>query len=114
MQEVVMSRKITNPDRLFNDLSIEISQKYMEVGLELGLQDKVLRDELETGKFIMLQGSKKAVGMFQLWRDSVHEKDFTYSVLAAALEKHGFLHCAVKYCYTSSICTGNCMIIILL
>ena len=55
----------------------------------------------------MLQGNKKAIKMLQLWRNSVDEGDFTYFVLAAALEKHGFLRYAVKYCYTSSICTGR-------
>ena len=58
----------------------------------------------------MLKGSEKALRMLQLWRDSVHENDFTYSVLAAALEKHGFLRCALKYCYATS--TGKHMILL--
>ena len=99
------SSKITNPDRLFNDLSIDICDKYTEIGLELGLEGKVLRNELETGKFTMQQGNKKAIKMLQLWQQSVDEDNFTYSVLAAALEKHGFRSSAYKYCYISSI--GN-------
>ena len=55
----------------------------------------------------MQQGSKKATKMLQLWRDSVREDEFTYSVLAAALEKQGFRHLAREYCYTSSMCTGE-------
>ena len=98
--------QITDPDRLFNNICLDISGKYNEIGIELGLQGKVLRDELETGEYKMLQGSKKAIRMLQLWQDSVHD-DFTYSVLAAALEKHGFMRCSLKYCYTSDLCTGN-------
>ena len=104
------SSKITNPDRLFNDLSIEISEKYHQIGIELGLQSKVLTDELETGIFKMLKGSEKALRMLQLWRDSAHEDKCTYSVLAAALEKHGFQRCALHCCDASS--TGKHMIIV--
>ena len=100
------SGQITDPDRLFNNLAINISDKYIEIGLELGLEGKVLTNELETGKFTMLQGNKKAIRMLQLWQQSVKEDDFTYSVLGTALEKHGFKKCAHKYCYASSICTG--------
>ena len=71
----------------------------------------MLTNELETGEFKMLQGSKKALKMLQLWRESVGEDKCTYSVLAAALEKHGFRRIAHIYCYTSSICAGNHMII---
>ena len=100
VQKVVKSGQITDPDRLFNDLALDVSNKYFEIGIELGLQGKVLRDQLETGKFMMLTGSMKALRMFELWQQSVAEDNFTYSVLAAALEKHGFQHCAHKYCYT--------------
>ena len=60
----------------------------------------MLTNELETGEMRMLQGSRKALKMLQLWRKSVTEDDLTYSVLATALEKNGFRHCADKYCYT--------------
>ena len=104
------SGPITDPDRLLNDLSAYIYDKYTEIGIELGLDYRVLRNELETGEFTMHQGSKKALKMLQLWRNSVKEDNFTYAVLAAALEKHGFGHCANKYCYTS---IGNHMNIFL-
>ena len=98
-----MSGQITDSDRLFNNISIEICTKYTELGIELGLQSKVLTNELETGAFVMLPGNRKAMKMLQLWRDSVSKVkvNFTYSVLAAALEKHGFHRCAYEYCYTS-------------
>ena len=92
--------QITDTDRLFKDLGLEICKNYKEIGLELGLGSKVLTNELETGIFMMLQGSKKATKMLQLWRDSVKEEECTYSVLAAALEKHGFQRVANKYCYS--------------
>ena len=102
----VKSGKITDPDRLFNNLAKHIFERYTEVGIQLGLTGEVLTDELETGEFRMLQGSRKALKMLQLWQQSVTEDDFTYSVLAAALEKEGFTNCADMYCYT----TGNHMI----
>ena len=104
MQERVKGGPITDHDLLFNDLAPEIHTKIEEIGIALGLSSTVLTDELETGKFANQQGSKKAFKMLQLWRDSVGGDKFTYSVLAAALEKHGFLRCAVKYCYIEQSC----------
>ena len=105
------SGQITDPDSLFNDLSLEIHNKYKEVGIALGLQYKVLTNELESGVMLMGKDSNKAMKMLHLWRDSVSEDDFTYSVLAAALEKQGFLLCAQKYCYDVPS-TGNHMSIL--
>ena len=93
------SGQITDPDSLFNALSLEIHDNYKKVGIALGLQYKVLTDELESGVMLMGKDSNKAMKMLHLWRDSVSEEDCTYSVLAAALEKQGFLRCAQKYCY---------------
>ena len=104
--KIVKSGKITDPDRLFNNISKHIFERYTEVGIQLGLKGEVLTDELETGGFKMLQGSRKALKMLQLWQRSVTEDDFTYSVLAAALEEEDFINCADRYCYT----TGNHMI----
>ena len=97
--ETAMSGQITNPDSLFLALSKVVYNKYFEIGIELGLKSERLSDELETGEFKMLQGSKKALKMFELWKQSVTEDNFTYSVLAAALEKHGFQRAAHEYCY---------------
>ena len=95
------SGQITDPDCLFNNLAIYIHSKYMEIGIELGLKIDVLRNELETGQFMMLPGNRKALQMLQLWQQSVTKDNFTYSVLAAALEKHGFGSCAYEHCYTA-------------
>ena len=100
------SGQITDSDSMFNALSLEIHHKYLEVGIELGLSHTVLHNELETGGMLMKRGSIKAMNMLHLWRASVGEDDFTYSVLAAALEKQGFLHYAHKYCYAVPS-TGN-------
>ena len=69
--KVVKSAQITDPDRLFNDLSLHICDKYMQIGIELGLSIEVLTSELETG---ILQGKRKALKMLQLWRDSVSKE----------------------------------------
>ena len=100
-EKVVKSGQITDPDRLFNNLSVHICTKYKEIGLELGLRNEVLTNELETGILEMATGSKKALKMLELWRQSVKAEDFTYSMLAAALEKQGFQCYAHKYCYTN-------------
>ena len=100
MQEVVKSGQISDPDQLFNNLALVIYNKYLEIGIELGLQYQVLINELETGEFKMLQGSRKALKMLKLWQQFVTDDSFSYSVLAAALEKHGFPCCAHEYCYT--------------
>ena len=107
--EVVKSGQITDSDRLFNNIAVTICDKHQEIGIELGLDSIVLKNELETGMMVMKVGSKKAIKMLQLWRDSVAENDFTYSVLAAALVKHGFLSCARTHCFTS---IGNLLNII--
>ena len=101
-REIVKAGQITNPDRLFNNLALEISDKYKEVGVELGLQYKLLYDELETGLYMMLTTSKKAMKMLRLWQQSISEDQFTYSVLAAALEKCGLHRAARKFCYTEA------------
>ena len=95
----VKSGQITKSDSLFNALALDIHDNFTKVGIELGLHQKVLTDELETGYMLLQKGSIKAMKMLQLWRDSVGEDGCTYSVLAAALEKQGFQCYAQKYCY---------------
>ena len=93
--------RITDPDRLFNDLAVHVCDKYKEIGLELGLPSEVLTNELETGVLKLERGNRKAIKMFELWRQSVTKDDFTYYVLAAALKKHGFQRCAHEFCYAN-------------
>ena len=102
LQKVIKPGPIQNCSKLFNDLAMDISDKYEEVGLELGLEYKLLRSELESGHTMMLQGHKKATKMLHLWREAGEEDACTYEVLAAALEKRGLQRCAHDYCYTTA------------
>ena len=105
LQKVLKEGPIQDYSKLFNDLAMDISDKYEEVGLELGLPYKTLRSELESGLTLMLQGHKKATRMLHLWKDTADEESFTYKVLADALEKRGLQRCAYDHCYTSSLVT---------
>ena len=96
MSKLKKSDKITKSDCLFNNLALDISESYIQIGVELGLEYDKLIDELETGIFMTKRGSEKAMKMFQLWKKSVSEDDFTYSALATALEKCRFQHCIQK------------------
>ena len=99
-QKIIKPGSITD-DKLFNDIAMDIADKYEEVGLELGVPYKVLRSELESGPFMMMQGHKKATRMLHLWRETQDDNSCTFKVLAAALEKRGLQRCAQTYCYTS-------------
>ena len=99
MNEVVKSGQITDSDRMFMDLALVIHDKFMEVGLELGLEYQTLGNELE----VMKKGSDKAMKMLHLWKQSIIGDNFTYSKLAAALEKHGHKQAAHKFCYTEAL-----------
>ena len=98
MNEVLKSGQITDSDRMFKDLALVIHDKFMEVGLELGLEYQTLCNELE----VMKKGSDKAMKMLQLWKQSIIGDNFTYSVLAIALEKNGLQQAAHKFCYTEA------------
>ena len=98
MNDVVKSGLITDSDRMFKDLALVIHDKSMEIGLELGLEYETLCNELE----VMKKGSDKAMKMLQLWKQSIIGDNFTYSVLATALEKNGHKQAAHKFCYTEA------------
>ena len=95
--------QITDSDRLFNELSKHISKKYSDIGIELGLGFDYLENELETGIYENKSADKKAMKMLHLWKKSATEENFTYAVLAAALEKWELNSCAEKSCYTTDI-----------
>ena len=71
----------------------------MNIGLELGLKFDTLVNALDTGKCQMEPANMKAMKMLHLWKASVTKEEFTYAVLAAALEKFELKSCAEKYCY---------------
>ena len=95
--------QITGPDRLFSELSTDIGDSYMDIGIELNLTYKKLHNELETGEFKSKRGSEKAMKMLQLWKESATKENFTYAVLAAAFEKKGLTRCAEQYCYITDV-----------
>ena len=103
IKKYVKSGQITDHDRLFKELSTNICDYYMDIGIELDLTYKNLHNELETGEFKSKRGSEKAMKMLQLWKESVTEENFTYAVLATALEKKGLKRYAEQYCYTTAI-----------
>ena len=79
---------------------MDIGDKYMNVGIELGLSYRILKDKIDSvATSATSPASQKAMTMLQVWKDSVAEEDLTYSKLASALEKHGLKCCADKYCY---------------
>ena len=80
-------------------MSEDIAEKYMQVGIDLGLAYQKLHIELETVQLNTLPVNNKAMKMLHLWKDNTPEGDLTYSALAAALEKNGLKRCADKYCY---------------
>ena len=103
IDKVVKSGQINDPDRMFNDLSFVIHDKYMEIGVDLGLGYDYLHNQLETsGLSVTETGNKKAMKMLKLWQQSINKDHFTYSVLATTLEKYGFHDAAYKYCYTEA------------
>ena len=97
--------QITDPDQLFKDIAKCIYNKYIQVGINLGLKYNVMENELETGRLSRETGDRKAMEMLHQWKESVREDECNYFVLVAALEKEGFTRCADMYCYT----TGNHM-----
>ena len=104
----VKSGQIVDPDRLFNDLSFVVSEKYKVIGVDLGLNYQSLCNELETGKYEMKRGNEKAMKMLQMWQQSSSQGEdrFTYSVLATTLEKYGFHEAAQRFCYCNKV-TSN-------
>ena len=75
------SGPIKDLDRLFNNMSKDIGDKYGSVGINLGVTYQTLQKELETVRFNMLPVNEKAMKMLYLWKDNTPEGDFTYSSL---------------------------------
>ena len=108
IDKVVKSGQINNPDRMFNDLSFVIHDKYMEIGVDLGLGYDELHNQLETsGVSVTETGNKKAMKMLKLWEKFIDKDLFTYSLLATTLEKYGFHDAAYKFCYTEASKDGS-------
>ena len=98
-------RRIVKPgiiesEKVLMDIGHDISSKWEEVGIYLGLTSKEIRNELssESGQSF----SKKAFHMLLVWQEKA-EDDFTYATLAKALEAAGLNTCAKTYCYRDDI-----------
>ena len=96
---VVKPGSIKEPDRLFNQLAKEIGDKYKQVGIDLGLTFQNQQNALETGPYANAQADQRALKMLNLWQKQSPDKDFTYSILATALENNSLQRSADKYCY---------------
>ena len=99
-KRTIKDSKIRGETVLMN-IAKDISEKWEEVGVYLGLSTKSIKNELSSESGLTL--NKKAFHMLLLWRDSTAEDDITYTALAKALEASGLNSCATKYCYTADL-----------
>ena len=99
MKRVVKPGSINNPDIMFKELAQDIGNKYTQVGIDLGLTFQDQQNALDTGPYAMLPADQRALKMLNLWREQSLDKDFTYSILATALENNRLKRSAEKYCY---------------
>lgn len=99
-RRMVVKSGIIESEKVLMDIAQEISSKWEEVGIYLGLTSKEIRNELssESGQSF----SKKAFRMLLVWKEKV-EDDSTYVTLAKALEAAGLNTCAKTYCYKDDI-----------
>lgn len=96
---ILKEGKIAGGDKFLMDLAREIGGKWEEVGVALGVGFKALKSVMSS------EGAKsdhmKAFYMLQEWSDRAAE-NFTYEMLASALESAGLNTCAHEHCYTPS------------
>ncbi len=83
-------------DRVLRKLSQELGDKWMDVGIELGLKYDDLKNTIEDDPKI--PHKRKPMDMLQTWKKSAGD-DFTYQTLATALENVGLNTCAQTHCY---------------
>ena len=92
---MVKSGKIEN-DLVLMDVSEELGDKWMKVGLALGIEFSVLKHTIEDNPRI--PHHLKPMEMLQKWK-SLARDSFTYKTLATALEKAKLFTCAHTHCY---------------
>lgn len=96
----VVKRGTIESEKVLMDVAHEISSKWEEVGIYLGLTSKEIRNELSSESAQSL--NRKAFHMLLVWKEKA-EDDFTYATLAKALEAAGLNTCAKTYCYRDDI-----------
>ena len=96
-QRVYKSDSITG-DKVLLAVAMEVSDKWSEVGVSLGIGYKILQSTI--GNLgTSAPDHRKAFLMLQEWKSRAAES-FTYNTLASALEENGLNSCALKFCYT--------------
>lgn len=106
LQRVVKSCPIAG-DKVLLDVAKEVSDKWNEVGISLGIGFKTLQSMI--GSLGMgVPDHRKAFMMLQEWKSRAAD-GYTHQNLAYALEENGLNSCALKYCYTfkSKIVIGD-------
>ncbi len=83
-------------DSVLMKVSKDLGDKWMEVGVELGIEFSILRNTIEDDTKI--PHTRKPMEMLQKWK-SLARDDFTYETLATALEEVDLKTCALTHCY---------------
>ncbi len=85
-------------DKVLMDIAKEVSDKWNEVGISLGIGFKTLQSNIGSlGNTV--PDHRKAFLMLQEWKSRAVDS-YTYMTLATALEENGLNMCAQKFCYT--------------
>ena len=85
-------------DKSLMKIGREIGDKWLEVGLALGVDFMDLMSRI--GNNPNIPNQQKPLHMLHEWRTTAAEL-FTYEVLASALEEVGLNSCAQTHCYES-------------
>lgn len=85
-------------DKVLLDIAMEISDKWNEVGISLGVGFKTLQSAIGS-LGTTVPDHRKAFLMLQEWKSRAAKK-YSYQTLAPALEENGLASCAMKFCYT--------------
>jgi len=87
-------------DKFLLDVAAEVSEKWPEVGISLGIEYKVLQSNIGS-LGTSIPDHRKAFLMLQEWKSRAADA-FTYNKLASGLEENGLNSCALKFCYTQA------------
>ena len=83
-------------DQVFMKIGNELGDKWMNVGVALGMKYKDLKNTIKDDHNI--EHHLKPMEMFQMWKSKAGDS-CTYATLATALEEVGLDTCAQTYCY---------------
>ncbi len=83
-------------DVVLLNIGNELGDKWMDVGVALGMKFRDLKNTIEDNP--QIQHHLKPMEMLQKWQTRAADS-FTYATLASALETVGHVTCAQAYCY---------------